>query len=218
MSQHEITLSRARPLPVIVLADVSGSMSVNGKIQALDEAMRAMIQTFASEDDLRAELHVAVITFGGAAREHLPPTPAREVRWSSVQAAGNTPLGDALDLARALVEDRDRIPARAFRPVLVLVSDGLPDPGWEAPLAALLASPRGAKADRFAMAIGPDADEAMLARFVAHPEHGVFRGADAGRIRQFFDFVTMTVQSRSRSVRPDAPLMRVPLSLRTLDF
>lgn len=218
MSQPEITLSRARPLPVIVLADVSGSMSVNGKIQALDEAMRAMIQTFASEDDLRAELHVAVITFGGAAREHLPPTPARAVRWSSMQATGNTPLGAALDLARALIEDRDRIPTRAFRPVLVLVSDGLPDPGWEAPLSALLASPRGAKADRFAMAIGADADEAMLARFVANPEHGVFRAADAGRIRQFFDFVTMTVQSRSRSVRPDAPPARVPLSLRTLEF
>ena len=31
---------QSRPLPVIVLADISGSMSVNGKIDALNEALK----------------------------------------------------------------------------------------------------------------------------------------------------------------------------------
>lgn len=217
MALRPISVSRPRPLPVIVLADVSGSMSVNGKIQALDEAMRSMIESFASEDDLRAEVHLAVITFGGAARVHLEPSPAREVTWSAMRAAGSTPLGAALELARELIEDRDQIPSRAFRPVVVLVSDGVPTDAWEGPLDALLQSPRGAKADRLAVAIGADADEAMLQRFVPDPSMAV-RAEDAGRIRAFFEFVTMTVQSRSRSVRPNDRPEPVPLSLRTLEF
>ena len=34
------TVAEARPLPVIVIADVSGSMSVDGKIEALNQALK----------------------------------------------------------------------------------------------------------------------------------------------------------------------------------
>lgn len=217
MALTDISAARPRPLPVIVLADVSGSMGVNGKIGALDDAMRVMIESFAAEDDLRAEIHLAVITFGGAAHTHLEPTAARDVQWTPMRAMGSTPLGAALDEARVLLDDRERIPSRAYRPVLVLVSDGVPNDAWEAPLDALLQSPRGAKADRLAMAIGADADEAMLARFTGSAE-AVVRAGDAGRIREFFEFVTMTVQSRSRSARPNAPIPPLALNLRTLEF
>src|SRR5687767_7155937 len=73
----EFTASTARPLPVLLLADVSGSMSVNGKIDALNDAVEEMIETFGGEDDSRAEIHVAVITFGnGVAKLHRALTPA----------------------------------------------------------------------------------------------------------------------------------------------
>jgi Mg-chelatase subunit ChlD len=47
---------QARPLPVIVLADVSGSMAENGKIDALNVALRDMVASFAKEGRLRAEM------------------------------------------------------------------------------------------------------------------------------------------------------------------
>ena len=46
---------QSRPLPVFVLADISGSMSVNGKIDALNEALKTMILSFGRESRLRAE-------------------------------------------------------------------------------------------------------------------------------------------------------------------
>ena len=96
----EFTVSTARPLPVIVLADISGSMSIDGKIEALNQAIREMLDTFRDEDDLRAEIHVSVITFGGdEAREHLPLAPAAKASWMDMPAAGNTPLGKALNLS-----------------------------------------------------------------------------------------------------------------------
>jgi len=60
----EFTAPTARPLPVIILADVSGSMATEGKIQALNHAVKEMIEAFREEDDLRAQIQVAVITFG----------------------------------------------------------------------------------------------------------------------------------------------------------
>ena len=41
----------ARPLPVLVLADASGSMSQEGKIDALNVALREMISSFANCHD-----------------------------------------------------------------------------------------------------------------------------------------------------------------------
>ena len=200
----EFTVSTARPLPVIVLADISGSMSIDGKIEALNQAIREMLDTFRDEDDLRAELHVSVITFGGdEAREHLPLAPAAKASWMDMPAAGNTPLGKALNTAMQLIENKERIPSRAYRPTLVLVSDGQPNDEWKAVLEALLKSERGGKAFRMAMAIGADADIDVLQAFLANGESRVFKADEARKIRTFFRMVTMSVTSRSRSANPN---------------
>ncbi|MFO0575494.1 MAG: VWA domain-containing protein [Polyangia bacterium] len=211
----EPTLSKPRPLPVILLADVSGSMQEYGKIEALNGAVSEMLGAFAAEDRSRAEIHVGIITFGGgAARIHLTLQPAHEVAFQPFAATGNTPLGRALTLARELIEDPAQVPHRAYRPTLALISDGQPNDEWEAPLAALLASPRAQKAARFAMAIGPDADQTMLARFLADPAAKVVEAHQAREIRRFFRWVTMTVTARSRSLSPSSD---VPVQLTDLD-
>lgn len=203
----EFTTQAARPLPVIVLADVSGSMGADGKIQALNHAVREMVGAFADESDLRAEIHLAVVTFGGGdARVHLPLAAAREASWSDLGAHGGTPMGKAFELVRTLVEDREAVPSRAYRPTIVLVSDGQPTDAWEAPLKGLLQSERGGKAFRMALAIGADADQTVLQAFLADPEARVFRADEARQIRTFFQVVTMSVSSRSRSANPNTPV------------
>src|SRR5690606_19342623 len=103
----------ARPLPIIVLADTSGSMSVDGKIEALNKGLKDMIISFAAESRLRAEIQVAVITFGGNQAEvNLPLTPAHQLQGCKpLVAEGMTPLGGALALASQMIEDKDCIPS-----------------------------------------------------------------------------------------------------------
>jgi uncharacterized protein YegL len=204
------TASTARPLPVIVLADTSGSMSSDGKIGALNTALADMARAFAEAEGPRAEIHVAVITFGGAAQVHQPLKPAGQITLAPLGANGNTPLGGALDLARALLEDREQVPGRAYTPALVLVSDGQPNDAWEPALERLFTSERAKKAQRFALGIGPDADGAMLARFLANPEAKVLGAADARQIQNFFRWVTMSVTRRSKSTTPNEPLPPEP--------
>jgi uncharacterized protein YegL len=209
----DFTVSSARPLPVIVLADVSASMAAEGKIDALNLAMTEMLAAFAEEASDLADICVAVITIGGEASLHIPITPAREVKWSAMPAHGRTPLGAALDLVTNLVEDRQILSSRAYRPTLVLVSDGLPTDEWQSPLARQLAAERTKKAQRLALAIGADADHDVLRAFLADPEGRVFQAHEAREIRKFFRWVTMSVTSRSRSIRPNEVIDIPPLDL-----
>jgi uncharacterized protein YegL len=205
----EFTVVSARPLPVIVLADVSGSMSKDGKIEALNRSIREMVASFGNEDDLRAEVQVGVITFGGSKAEAKQPlVAANKLAWEDLKAIGKTPLGSAFALATEWLESREVISARAYAPTLVLISDGQPDKGdsWAHELERLLSSPRGKKAQRLALAIGEDADQDVLKAFISNPDVPVLRANEASQISQFFRLVTMSVCSRLSSVDPNQPL------------
>jgi uncharacterized protein YegL len=215
----EFTVPSARPLPVIVLADVSGSMGVNGKIETLNDAVGEMIATFAEEDDSRAEIHAAVITFGsGGAQVHKPLAPAIDVEWEPMSAAGRTPMGEAFSIAQQMIEDREQIPSRAYLATIVLVSDGVPTDDWKTPLASLLQSERAAKAVRFAMGIGEDADHETLRAFLGDDKQRVFEAHEAREVKKFFRWVTMSVTSRSRSATPNNPVSVEPTDLDDFDF
>ena len=187
----------ARALPVIVLADTSGSMSSDGKIDALNQGLKEMLDSFKQESRLRAEIQVSVITFGGSQAEViLPLTPAHQLHSiAPLEANGITPLGDALSLACEIIEN----PTRKFQPVVVLISDGYPNDDWEAPFIRLVEGELTSKATRFAMAIGADADESMLSEFANDPEAPLFHAENARDIRRFFRAVSMSVSARSRS-------------------
>ncbi|WP_067521890.1 vWA domain-containing protein [Endozoicomonas ascidiicola] len=194
----------ARPIPVIILADTSGSMSVDGKIDALNSALSQMIETFKGESRLNAEIHLSVITFGGMVVEHLPLAPAHKIEsMIPLHASGGTPMGGALELAKQLIEDKEQIPSRAYRPVVVLVSDGHPTDSWEDKFSAFCSSERAQKSTRMAMAIGSDADESMLADFTNDLEAPLFKAHQAKDIHRFFQAVSMSVASRSRSTTPN---------------
>ena len=123
-------------------------------------------------------------------------------------------MGRAMELAADLIDDREAVPSRAYRPTIVLVSDGMPTDAWEQGLARLTGEGRGAKAFRMGLAIGADADKDMLGRFVGGEEALVYEAEDARRIRDFFQFLTMSVTSRSRSSNPNAaPQVSEPFGL-----
>lgn len=205
MALKQFAIQKARPLPVIILADTSGSMSVDGKIDALNASIKDMISTFSEEGRRQAEIQLVLITFGGSKAEmHLPLIPAHEVKdFKPMVASGPTPMGGAFELATEILKDHERIPSRAYRPALVLLSDGHPTDDWKKGFDKLRTSDRAQKAMRFAMAIGSDADETMLNEFVNDDEAPVFKAHQARDIHRFFKAVTMSVTARSRSQSPN---------------
>lgn len=201
------TVSKAKPLPVVLLLDTSLSMNAGGeqsKIAELDSAVRDMIKDFAHEEQLETEIQVSVITFGyDGVKLALPYTNASKVEMKKLEAHGNTPMGTALRMAKDMIEDKETTPSRAYRPLVILCSDGAPNDDWEAPMDNFIKDGRSSKCDRMAMAIGSDANEAVLKRFIEGTENPLFYAKDASSMHKFFKFVTMSVATRSHSQNPN---------------
>ena len=162
-----------RPLYFYFLVDCSGSMRMDGKIQALNTSIREAIPHMrrAADDNANAEVYVRVVRFADSASWHVAdPTPVHEFTWTDVEAGGVTDLGAALRLVAAEL-DQPPMPDRALPPVLVLVSDGQPTDDFQGGLRELLGKPWGGKAIRMAIAIGRDADQEVLQKFIDHLEY-----------------------------------------------
>ncbi len=196
-------LDTPRPLPLILLLDKSGSMD-GEKIATLNAAIQELGQDLAQAETPQGEVHIVMIVFDHGVTVQ-PMVPAREFLPESLTAGGATAMGAAIDAARALIEDRDRVPSRAYAPTMVLVSDGQPTDDVRGPLQRLFDSERGRKALRLALAIGNDADVDTLQKFVGNPELPVIKATEVRRIRDFFRWVSMSVQVRSKSRNPDQP-------------
>lgn len=198
----KFTAPQAKPLPVILVLDVSGSMG-GEKIRNLNEAVRDMLDAFRDTQNGETEISVAIITFGSQVKLHQALASAGSIVWHDLSAGGSTPLGVALKMAKAMIEDKDVVPSRAYRPTVVLVSDGQPDSGWEGPLEAFINDGRSAKCDRLAMAIGADADERVLGKFIQGTPNSLFYAENARQLREVFQFVTMSVTIRTKSQTPN---------------
>ena len=238
----KFTAPKAKPLPVFLLLDVSGSMNevvdpenvrrtgqtfendgqtwelVEGgtsKIQILNDAVRRMVDSFAAEERMETGFLVSIITFGDRVAQHLAPGAASSVNWTDMEADGCTAMGAALSLAKGLIEDKDVIPSRAYRPTVVLVSDGQPTDDWGHPLDALITDGRSSKCFFMAMGIGENPGTQVLERFISKTpvlaevngtaiRNSVFQATDADKIHEFFRKVTMSVTMRSGSQNPNA--------------
>ena len=237
----KFTAPKAKPLPVLLLLDVSGSMNevvdpenvrrtgqtfendgqtwerVEGgtsKIQILNDAVRRMVDSFAAEERMETEFMVSIITFGDRVVQHIAPGAASSVSWTDMQADGCTAMGAAFSLVKRMIEDKDVIPSRAYRPTVVLVSDGQPTDVWEQPLEALITGGRSAKCFFMAMGIGENPGTKVLERFISQTPvlaevngtpvpNTVFRAKDADKIHEFFRKVTLSTTTRSKSQNPN---------------
>lgn len=157
-----------RPLHFIWIADASGSMASDGKIQSLNNAIRETIPHLrqVAESHPFAQMLVRCIAFSTGVRWHIrEPTPVEDLAWKDLRPGGYTHMGEALqEVATEL--SAPSIERRALPPALILISDGQPTDDFQAGLDTLLRQPWGRQSVRLAIAIGRDADVDVLRQFM----------------------------------------------------
>jgi len=202
----------AKPLPIILLLDCSGSMGASissneglqsTRIETLNTAVKKMLKTLSGQENNSVKFLTSIVTFGEDAKLIVDSKNASEVEFFDLKENGMTPLGAALKKAKELIEDKGKIPSRAFRPTVVLVSDGEPNDSWETPLENFIKEGRTSKCDRWAMGIGSNVDNHVLKKFIEGTENKVINANEAGDILDFFKMVTMSVSVRSVSKNPN---------------
>ena len=221
MGLNSYVAREPRALPIFILADTSGSMR-GEKINELNLALREMLTALNNTDDIRGKFQLCVIGFGGDVNVLQPLADIDGVQLPELDAAGNTPMGEAFDTVRDMIEDRNIVSSRAYAPTIVLISDGIPTDcseeiyhskeysKWE-PLNNLHSAERTAKSQRLALGIGDDADFEMLKEFINNPEIPVIKANDASGITKFFRWVTMSTVARMNSVNPNVTSTVAPV-------
>lgn len=222
------TTSDPRYLPVFLLIDQSGSMGeiinpeetvstgqtffddgieweiVEGgtsRADILNQSLERLIRSFARLEKMDFGIKVAIITFSNEATMSQSLEFASNVQFNPIVPNGHTAMGGALSLASDIINDRQQISSRSYRPVVVLVSDGRPTDHWDTALQAFKLGARTSKCQKLALAIGDEAGQA-LTEFVDSPDQ-VVKANRAEEITEFFKQVTMSVSSRSLSKNPN---------------
>src|SRR5689334_21791961 len=209
-----------RPLHFIWLLDVSGSMAVSGKIQALNTAIEETLPQLREEarDHPQARMMMSTLTFATRVEwMQRTPVPVDTYRWQPVRAVpmGMTELGSAiLELIAPMQALREE--GRGFAPVIVLVSDGKPThisgPPVEQAMARLLDEPWGRASIRMAVGIGEDADLASLSTFIAHPDRKPLSASTPNDLVAMIQWVSRQAsQMASLRARPSSDRAHTPL-------
>jgi uncharacterized protein YegL len=197
----------SRPLHFIWICDTSGSMSVDGKIQGLNFAIHEAIPHMrrVADENPNADVLVRVLRFSSGAQWQVSqPTPVKDFEWVDLEAEGVTDMGQAL----SMLAQQLRIPPmteRALPPVLVLVSDGQPTDDFDGGLEELMSEPWGMKAVRVAIAIGEDADNEVLQKFIGHVEIKPLQANNPESLVKHIKWVSTAVLKSASSPASQSP-------------
>lgn len=119
--------------PVILLLDTSGSMS-GRPIRELSRGVARFKEDVLKDAQASLSVELAIVTFGpvqllqdfATIDEFIPPT---------LEPYGGTPMGEAIDYALDLLEDRKAIyqtnGIQYYRPWIWMITDGAPTDEWQ---------------------------------------------------------------------------------------
>lgn len=222
MALKNFAVREPRPLPIFIMADTSGSMR-GDKIDELNLALREMVNSLNNLDDIRGKFQLSIVTFGGDEVSIVHPlTDIEDLELKELNAAGRTPMGEAIKSVKELIEDREIVSSRSYAPTVVLISDGIPTDcpesiyktkkysDWE-PIVEFQKGERSSKCQCLALGIGEDADTDMLKAFINNGEIPVIKAHDAPGITKFFRWVTMSTVARMNSVNPNEVTFVAPV-------
>lgn len=187
--------------PCVLLLDTSGSMQ-GASIEELNNGLRAFRQELFSDSLSIKRVEIAVVTFGpvrviqnfATADEFSPP---------ALEAAGDTPLGSAIERGLILLKERKEIlranGIKLFRPWIFLMTDGEPTDRWQH-LPPIIRSGEENKSYAF-FALGvKDANFDVLRRIAVREPLKL----DGVKFREFFLWLSASLKNISRSTPGDA--------------
>lgn len=190
----------ARKLPVYILVDTSGSMH-GENIEAVKNGLQIMAAALKQDPQALETAQVSIITFGSEAKQVVPMCDLQSFQPPDLHAAGSTPLGEALSL---LYDCANREVAKStpdkkgdWKPMVFIMTDGMPDSGWESGLQKFKQGKWGV-----VCGVGVGANySGVLTQICNNPENVLcIQDADQKKIEAFFKWVSGSITTNSARV------------------
>jgi uncharacterized protein YegL len=170
------------------------------KIGAVNGAMRDVLPDIKNiaDGNADAEIKIAVMEFStGADWTHSSLISIEDFYWTDLNASGLTALGTACSkLYTALSRNKDNGGFMAdtktcYAPIIILLSDGLPNDDWKSNLDKLKNNSWFKAAIKVALAVGDEADKGVLTEFTGNAE-AVIDIKNPQMLKDFIKFVSIT--------------------------
>ena len=121
--------------PVVLVLDTSGSMQ-GPPIRALNDGIKTFQQDVMRDTQAMLSVETAIVTFGkGGVKTVQDFVGIDQLRPPTLEAGDVTPMGEAINLALDLVEDRKATykshGIEYYRPWIFLITDGAPTDQWQ---------------------------------------------------------------------------------------
>jgi uncharacterized protein YegL len=154
-----------RRLPVYLLLDCSESMVGEG-IEALNRGVQTLMMDLHSEPHAQETVWLSIITFSNRAEQVVPLTELAGVRIPPLRVRPGTALGHALELLAAAIRREVRTHTATvkgdWRPMVFLLTDGMPTDAWQAAAGRLQALSGSRPMNVIAIGCGAEIDPAVL--------------------------------------------------------
>ncbi|TAJ09369.1 VWA domain-containing protein [Marinilabiliaceae bacterium JC017] len=187
-----------RRLPVYLVLDVSASMT-GEPIEAVKNGMKTLVAALRQDPYALETANLSVLTFNHEAKQEVPLTELSLFQEPVIKASGQTGLGAVLLLLSERI-DREVNKSTAeqkgdWRPLVFLMTDGLPTDDWRSGLQQFKKQKCGLVV---ACAAGPHADTSILKEITE--EVVQLDTADSNSIQAFFKWVSSSVSISSTKI------------------
>ena len=183
-------------LPCVFVGDVSGSMAGNA-INQFNRGLQAFHRDLSSDPVALKRVEVALVTFGPV-KVALDFSTADNARFPHLDTEDDTPLGEAVERALAMIEARKRAYTAAglsyYRPWCLVCTDGFPTDDWKRAAKAVAAAEHAKKVAFFAIGV-EGADMALLNQISVRPAMKL----DGLDFTGLFLWLSASLRSRSKS-------------------
>lgn len=191
-----------RRLPVYLLLDTSGSM-MGEPIESVKAGIHMLLSSLRSDPYALETAWLSIITFDSQATQIVPLTELSQFQEPPLESSGVTAMGEALILLASAIqrEVQKSTPEQKgdWKPVVFLLSDGMPTDDIDKGIAAMKAIKTGAFV---ACAAGAGCETSILKRITESVVH--LDTADSTSIRSFFKWVSSSISVSSQKVERSA--------------
>ncbi len=153
-------------LPICLVLDISGSMD-GAPINELQEGIGIFYKALEEDEIAKLSAEIAIVTFGNGGVQVLNDFASIERQnIPRLTAGGLTPMGEAIEVALDLLENRKNEYKAAgvdyYQPWMVVMTDGMPTDNVNNAIQRTRALAENRKLVVFPLAIGEQADKQVL--------------------------------------------------------